>query len=52
MLVKSLKLKKVGNKALQGVNNCKITVPPVKLKPYTTLFKNKGQGKKVVVAKS
>lgn len=52
MLVKSLKLKKVGNKALQGVNNCKIKVPPVKLKPYTTLFKNKGQGKKVVVAKS
>lgn len=52
MLVKSLKLIKVGNKALQGVNNCKITVPPVKLKPYTTLFKNKGQGKKVVVAKS
>lgn len=52
MLVKSLKLQKVGNKALQGVHNCKITVPPVKIKPYTTLFKNKGQGKKVVVAKS
>ncbi len=52
MLVKSLKLQKVGSQALKGVNNCKIKVPPVKLKPYTTLFKNKGQGKKVVVAKS
>ncbi len=60
MLVKSLKLQKVGNYnalfyllySLQGVHNCKITVPPVKIKPYTTLFKNKGQGKKVVVAKS
>ncbi len=51
MLVKSLKLQKVGRQALKGVNNCKITVPPVKLKPYKTLFKNKGQGKKVVVAK-
>lgn len=52
MLVRSLKLKTVGNKALKGVNNCKISVPPVKIKPYTKLFKNKGQGKKVVIAKS
>lgn len=52
ILVKSLKLKKVGNKALKGVNNCKISVPAVKIKPYTSLFKNKGQGKKVVIAKS
>lgn len=52
MLVRSLKLKTVGNQALKGVNNCKISVPPVKIKPYTKLFKNKGQGKKVVIAKS
>ncbi len=51
MIIKSLKLKKVGGHALKGVHNCKITVPPVKLKPYTVLFKNKGQGKKVIVAK-
>ena len=52
ILVKSLKLKKVGNKSLKGVNNCKISVPSSKFKPYSTLFKNKGQGKKVVIAKS
>ncbi len=52
ILVKSLKLKKVGNKSLKGVSNCKISVPSSKFKPYSTLFKNKGQGKKVVIAKS
>lgn len=52
ILVKSLKLKRVENKALKGVNHCKISVPTVRLKKYRTLFKNKGQGKKVVIAKS
>lgn len=52
ILVKSLKLKKVENKALKGVNHCRISVPTVRLKKYRTLFKNKGQGKKVVIAKS
>ena len=51
MLVKTLKLRTVGNKALQGVSNCKISVPTIRLKKYRTLFTNKGQGKKVVIAK-
>ncbi len=51
MLVKSLKLKTVGNRALKGVNHCKISVPTIRLKKYRTLFTNKGQGKKVVIAK-
>ena len=51
MLVKSLKLKTVGNRALKGVSHCKISVPTIRLKKYRTLFTNKGQGKKVVIAK-
>ncbi len=51
IIVYSKKLKTVGNKALKGVHDCKIKVLKVKLKPYKTLFKNKGQGKKVVVSK-
>ena len=51
IVVYSKKLKTVGKKALKGVHNCKISVPKIKLKPYKTLFKNKGQGKKVVVIK-
>jgi len=44
-------LKTVKGGALSGVHNCKISVPAKKVKPYKKLFKNKGQGKKVVVAK-
>ncbi|MBR1741175.1 MAG: leucine-rich repeat protein, partial [Lachnospiraceae bacterium] len=51
IIVYSLILKKVGKQALMGVHNCKISVPTKKVKPYKVLFKNKGQGKKVVVAK-
>lgn len=51
VLVKSLKLQAVGNNALKGVNNCKISVPTIRLRKYRTLFKNKGQGRKVVIAK-
>ncbi len=51
MLVKSLKLRTVGNRALKGVSRCKISVPAIRLKKYRTLFTNKGQGKKVVIAK-
>lgn len=51
VLVKSLILKKVGKSALKGVNHCKISVPSVRLRKYRSLFKNKGQGKKVVIAK-
>ena len=51
IVVYSKKLRTVGKKALNGVHNCKISVPKVKVKPYKSLFKNKGQGKKVVVAK-
>lgn len=51
IIVYSLILKAVGKKALTGVKNCKISVPTKKLKPYKVLFKNKGQGKKVIVAK-
>ncbi len=52
VLVKSLKLQAVGNNALKGVNNCKISVPTIRLRKYRTLFKNKGQGRKVVIAKA
>lgn len=51
ILVYSLKLQYVGKKALKGVSDCKISVPKKKLNPYTKLFRNKGQGKKVTVAK-
>ena len=51
ILVYSLKLQYVGKRALKGVSNCKISVPKKKVRPYTRLFRNKGQGKKVVVAK-
>lgn len=51
IIVRSLILKTVGKKALTGVSNCKISVPQKKFTPYRKLFKNKGQGKKVFVAK-
>ena len=51
IIVRSLQLQRVDKGALTGVSNCKISVPTKKVKPYTVLFKNKGQGKKVVVAK-
>ncbi len=51
VLIYSKVLKKVKGGALTGVNNCKISVPAKKVQPYKILFKNKGQGKKVVVAK-
>ncbi len=51
IIIYSLILKKVGKRALVGVQNCRISVPQKKIKPYNVLFKNKGQGKKVVVAK-
>lgn len=51
LIVNSKILQEVAKKALKGVNNCKISVPGIKLKPYSVLFKNKGQGKKVIVAK-
>ncbi len=51
VLIYSKVLKKVKGGALTGVNNCKISVPSKKVQPYKILFKNKGQGKKVVVAK-
>lgn len=51
IFVYSLKLQYVGKRALKGVSNCKISVPKKKISPYTKLFRNKGQGKKVVVAK-
>jgi len=51
LIVNSEILKEVAKRALKGVHNCKISVPSIKLKPYSVLFKNKGQGKKVIVAK-
>ena len=51
IIVYSKQLKTVGNKALKGGSDCKISVLKVKLKKYKQLFKNKGQGKRVVVAK-
>jgi len=51
LIVNSKILQEVAKKALKGVSNCKISVPGIKLKPYSVLFKNKGQGKKVIVAK-
>lgn len=52
IIVRSLILKTVAKKALMGVTNCKIAVPTQKFAPYRKLFKNKGQGKKVFVAKA
>lgn len=52
IIVRSLILKSVGKKALTGVSKCKISVPTKKFAPYRKLFKNKGQGKKVLVAKA
>lgn len=50
--VKSTKLKSVGKKALKGIHaKAKIKVPKSKLKKYKSLFKKKGQGKKVKVTK-
>ena len=51
IVVYSKQLQTVGGQALHGVHDCKISVYKVKLKVYKKLFKNKGQGKKVVVAK-
>lgn len=51
VLIYSKVLKKVKGGALTGVHDCKISVPAKKIGPYKILFKNKGQGKKVVVAK-
>lgn len=51
IFVYSMKLQYVGKRALKGVSNCKISVPKKKMRPYTRLFRNKGQGKKVVMAK-
>ena len=51
LIVNSEILREVAKRALKGVHNCKISVPSIKLKPYSVLFKNKGQGKKVIVAK-
>ena len=51
LIVNSKILREVAKRALKGVHNCKISVPDAKLKPYSVLFKNKGQGKKVIVAK-
>ena len=44
-------LQTVGDQALKGVHDCRISVVKVRLKKYKKLFKNRGQGKKVVVAK-
>lgn len=52
IVVRSLILRTVGKKALLGVSDCKISVPKKKYSPYKKLFKNKGQGKKVFVAKA
>lgn len=50
--VKSAVLKKVGAKALKGINKkAVIKVPKKKLKKYTKLFKGKGQKKTVKVKK-
>ena len=51
IIVYSKQLRTVGNQALKGVSDCKISVLKVKLKKYKVLFKNKGQGKRVIVAK-
>lgn len=48
IIVRSLILKKVGKSALLGVNRCKLSVPKKKYAPYKKLFKNKGQGRKVI----
>lgn len=51
VIIYSVSLKIVGKQALKGVHDCKIHVMKKKLKSYKILFKNKGQGKKVIVAK-
>lgn len=52
IVVKSSSLKKVGKKALKGVNaKCKIKVPKKKWKAYARLFKGKGQKAGVKVVK-
>lgn len=50
--IKSTKLKKVGKNAFKGIHaKAVIKVPKAKLKAYQKLLKNKGQGKKVRIAK-
>ncbi len=50
--IKSTVLKKVGSKALSGINKkAKIKVPAKKLKAYKKLLKNKGQKKSVKIVK-
>lgn len=50
--VKSTKIKTVGKNALKGIKStAKIKVPSKKLTAYKKLFGNKGQGKKVKIAK-
>ena len=48
--MKATKLEKVGKNALKGINSkSTIKVPKDKLKNYSKLFKNKGQGKNVKI---
>ena len=50
--IKSTKLKTVGKEALKGINSkATIKVPKSKLSAYKKLFKGKGQGSKVKIAK-
>ncbi len=50
--IKSTKLKKVGRNVLKGIKpTAKIKVPAKKVAAYKKLFKNKGQGRKVKIAK-
>ena len=50
--IKSTKLKKVGKNSLKGLKpTAKIKVPARKLSAYKKLFKNKGQGKNLRIAK-
>ena len=50
--VKATKLKKVGKKALKGINKkAVVKVPKKSLKKYKRLFKNKGQKKTVKIKK-
>lgn len=52
IIVNSQVLKTVRKMALKGIHDCTITVPSNKFRPYRTLFRNKGQGKKVLIAKA
>ena len=52
IIVNSQVLKTVRKMALKGIHNCTITVPSNKFRPYRTLFRNIGQGKKVLIAKA